>query len=305
MNRRGFAPTLQCHDCGWTADCDHCDARLTVHLRGRRLRCHHCSAAAALPDRCPSCGGTHLLTHGLGTEQVEAFLSKTLPCPIHRMDSDTLRGREAMEAMLAIAQKGEPCIILGTQMLTKGHHFPAVQLVGVIDADALLFSADFRGEERMAQLITQVAGRAGRSLAGGRVLIQTHQPEHPLLRNLNASNYSELALDMLKGRKSAGLPPVGQLSLLRADALTEHDAEQFLKGLRETLGPLPAGCRLIGPLPSSMPRRAGRYRWQIWCLTADRKSAQVALTALVHAAEACKRPRHLNWFVDVDAVDVL
>jgi len=305
LNRRGYAPTLQCHDCGWIAGCEHCDARLTVHLRRRRLRCHHCAATRALVDRCPDCASPQLLTHGLGTEQVEDCLRRALPCPVHRVDSDAMRGSEAMGELLALAERAEPCVILGTQMLTKGHHFPAVQLVGIIDADALLFSADFRGEERMAQLITQVAGRAGRTRAGGKVLIQTHQPDHPLLMRLDAGNYASVALAMLARRRDGMLPPLGQLALVRADATSEGEAERFLKDLRRTLGPIPAGVRIIGPLPSAMPRRAGRYRWQIWCLAPDRRAGHAALSEVVRAAQALKSPRGLNWFVDVDPTDVL
>jgi primosomal protein N' (replication factor Y) len=304
LNRRGFAPTLQCHDCGWVAGCDHCDARLTVHQRRRQLRCHHCGAGRALAVTCPACGGTGLLTHGLGTEQAEDRLRELLPCPVHRIDSDSLRGTDAMAELLAIAASEEPCVILGTQMLTKGHHFPAVQLVGIIDADALLFSADFRGEERMAQLITQVAGRAGRASAGGRVLIQTHHPDNPLFTTLLEEGYGAVAGRLIELRRQRGLPPAGQLALLRADAPRERDAEQFLGQLRAAASELPEDAMVIGPLPSSMPRRAGRYRWQLWCLCGTREAARAATAALVAAGEGLRAPRDLNWFVDVDPSDV-
>ncbi|HEY7776751.1 MAG TPA: primosomal protein N', partial [Kineobactrum sp.] len=163
LNRRGYAPTLQCHDCGWIAQCRACDARMTVHRRSRRLRCHHCSAGERLPQRCPQCHSERLLTNGLGTEQAEDVLRQHFGrWPVHRVDSDSMQNRGAMQDLVNDVNRGEPCILLGTQMLTKGHHFPAVSLVAIIDADAMLFSADFRGEERMAQLLTQVAGRAGR-----------------------------------------------------------------------------------------------------------------------------------------------
>ncbi len=305
LNRRGYAPTLQCHDCGWVADCEHCDARLTVHLRQRSLRCHHCGARHALPAHCGDCGGPRLLTRGLGTEQAEETLAARLPCPVHRVDSDAMRPRQAMQALLDIAERGEPCVFIGTQMLTKGHHFPAVQLVGIIDADALLFSADFRGEERMAQLITQVAGRAGREDSGGRVLLQTHYPDSGLFRELRTGSYGAAARRMLGERRAAGLPPAAQLVMLRADAPVDKDAEAFLAQLRRQLPPLPAGCAIIGPLPSSLPRRAGRFRWQLWCISRDRRATQRTLRALVATGESLRRPRQLNWFVDVDPVDVV
>lgn len=306
LNRRGFAPTLQCHDCGWVAGCDNCDARLTVHLRKRCLRCHHCAAQRALVPQCPDCGSRSLLTHGLGTEQTEDFLKSVLQCPVHRVDSDAMRGVDAMQSLLQVAKSEEPCVILGTQMLTKGHHFPAVQLVGVIDADALLYSADFRGEERMAQLVVQVAGRAGRESAGGKVLIQTHYPDDPLFGSLRDGHFEAITSSLLEKRRTAGLPPYGQLMLLRSDARDEREGETFLRAVqKETKRYLPVGCQLIGPLPSAMPRRAGRFRWQLWCVAASRKSAIAAARLLVDRAEVIKKPRELNWFIDVDPSDVL
>ncbi|WP_008293179.1 primosomal protein N' [Congregibacter litoralis] len=306
LNRRGFAPTLQCHSCGWVAGCDHCDARLTVHLRKRCLRCHHCAAQRALPAQCPDCGGTALLTHGLGTEQTEEFLRNVLSCPVHRVDSDAMRGVDAMQSLLEVAHSEEPCVILGTQMLTKGHHFPAVQLVGVIDADALLYSADFRGEERMAQLVVQVAGRAGRESAGGKVLIQTHYPDDPLFEALRHGHFESITRSLLDKRRASGLPPYGQLMLLRSDARNERDGEAFLRAVqKEVTGFLPPDCQLIGPLPSAMPRRAGRFRWQLWCLSASRGSAMAAARLLVERAEGLRKSRELSWFIDVDPSDVV
>jgi primosomal protein N' (replication factor Y) len=306
LNRRGFAPTLQCHHCGWVAECQHCDARLTVHLRNRCLRCHHCAARRPLPPACADCGSTSLLTHGLGTEQTEEFLRSVLHCPVHRVDSDAMRGRDSMQSLLDVAHSEEPCVILGTQMLTKGHHFPSVQLVGIIDADALLYSADFRGEERMAQLVVQVAGRAGRESAGGRVLIQTHYPDDPLFGALRDGDFEGITGSLLSKREASRLPPFGQLMLLRADARTERDGEIFLQNVRrDTLPSLPGDCQLIGPLPSAMPRRAGRFRWQLWCLAASRRSGLIASRNLVERADALKKPRELSWFIDVDPIDVL
>lgn len=305
LNRRGYAPSLLCHGCGWVAGCDHCDARLTVHLRRQQLRCHHCAARQALPNACPQCQG-QLLTRGLGTEQLEAFLRTQLQCKVHRIDSDSMRGREAAQALFDLTASGEPCVLLGTQMLTKGHHFPKVQLVGIIDADALLYSADFRGEERLAQLVVQVAGRAGREQHGGQVLLQTHHPEHPLLKSLIAGGYQAVAPGLLESRQSAGLPPSGQLSMLRCDSKDEREGESFLSQLRRNIeGLLPGGARLIGPLPSTMPRRAGRFRWQLWCLCDARRTAQQSAGLLVQAAEQLPRRGGLNWFIDVDAQDVL
>lgn len=305
LNRRGYAPALICHDCGWVAQCRNCDARLTVHLRQRQLRCHHCAARSTLPGACSQCQG-RLLTRGIGTEQTEDYLRQQLRCPVHRIDSDSMRGRDAAQALLDVANSGEPCVLLGTQMLTKGHHFPLVQLVGILDADALLYSADFRGEERLAQLVVQVAGRAGRERSGGRVLLQTHHPDSPLLQQLMTGGYRAVAGELLDKRLVQGLPPGGQLALLRCDSRDEQAGEQFLRTLRRQVENfLPRGSQLIGPLPSALPRRAGRYRWQLWCLSQGRTAAAGAAEALVSAAETQPRRGGLNWFIDIDPQEVL
>jgi len=206
-----------------------------------------------------------------------------------------------MEALVAEVQRGEPCILLGTQMLTKGHHFPGVTLVAVLDADALLFSADFRGEERMAQLLTQVAGRAGRADAPGEVVLQTHYPDHPLITALLGRSYAPLASDLLATRRAAGLPPAGQLVALRSDCRDQARGEEFLRQVREAAqGRLPAGVNLVGPLPSPLPRRAGLYRCQLILLAADRRRGQAAAGLLVAEAERLAAPRDLKWSVDVD-----
>jgi len=306
LNRRGFAPTLQCHDCGWVAECRACDARLTVHRRQRRLRCHHCGAAGVLNRQCPQCHSERLLAQGLGTEQTEDFLrTRFKRWSIHRVDSDSMQSKGAMQALVDEINKGEPCILLGTQMLTKGHHFPAVSMVAVIDADALLFSADFRGEERMAQLLTQVAGRAGRAELAGSVLLQTHYPDHPALLAMLTTGYGEQARAMLKRREEAGMPPAGQLVLLRTDCPNAEYGEQFLHTLRARCTPhLPPGARLIGPLPSPMQRRAGKYRCQLLLTAHDRRSAQAAASLLVATAETMSTKQGLNWTIDIDPQDV-
>lgn len=306
LNRRGFAPTLQCHDCGWIAECRACDARLTVHRRRRRLRCHHCGATSALHRQCPQCHSERLMASGLGTEQTEDFLqARFKQWPIHRVDSDSMQGKGAMQALAEEINKSEACILLGTQMLTKGHHFPAVSLVAVIDADALLFSADFRGEERMAQLLTQVAGRAGRAEIVGNVLLQTHYPDHPALLAMLGTSYAEQARGLLKQRQENGLPPAGQLVLMRTDCPNPEYGEQFLQTLRERCTPhLPTGARLIGPLPSPMQRRAGKYRCQLLLTAHDRSSAQKAASILVANAETLSTRQGLSWSIDIDPQDV-
>ncbi len=307
LNRRGYAPTLQCHGCGWIAQCSDCDARLTVHRRRRQLRCHHCGATAALPDRCPECRGTALLTAGLGTEQAEDYLRQRFPDrPVLRVDSDTMQGRHAMSELIERLQQGEACIVLGTQMLTKGHHFPGIGLVAVIDTDGMLFSPDFRGEERMAQLLTQVAGRAGRAELPGRVLLQTHYPDHPAVLSMVEEPYTTRARTLLKQRVAAALPPAGQLLLVRSDCPDAATGEQFLARLRSALEiSLPAGCRVVGPLPSPMQRRAGRFRFQLLVSAPDRRSAQRAAECIAGEAGGIPARRGLNWSLDVDPQEVV
>ncbi len=306
LNRRGYAPTLQCHGCGWVAECDSCDARLTVHRRASRLRCHHCGSAQAMPRQCPHCHGSKLMTAGLGTEQTEDFLRQRFgQWPIFRVDSDSMQARHAMRELVTEINRGEPGILLGTQMLTKGHHFPAVGLVAVIDADALLFSADFRGEERMAQLLTQVAGRAGRAELPGEVALQTHYPDHPALQAMLSVDYGDQARTMLASRQAAGMPPAGQLVILRTDCSDSAYGEKFLQTVRDqTLTALPVGAQLIGPLPSPMQRRAGKFRCQLILLAPDRRAAQRAADILVAQAEGTPARRGLKWSIDIDPQDL-
>jgi primosomal protein N' (replication factor Y) (superfamily II helicase) len=305
LNRRGYAPTLQCHDCGWVAQCHACDARLTIHRRRGRLRCHHCGDSSTLPGQCPQCHSARLLAAGLGTEQTEDFLhTRFTRWPIYRVDSDSMQSKGTMQALVDDINRGEPCILLGTQMLTKGHHFPGVSLVAVIDADALLFSADFRGEERMAQLLTQVAGRAGRAELPGRVLLQTHYPDHPALLAMLSTSYAEQARELLKRRQETGLPPVGQLVVLRTDCPNAEYGEKFLQELRaRSTSGLPEGARLIGPLPSPMQRRAGKYRCQLLLTAPNRRVAQAAAAVLVANAEGVPARLGLKWSIDIDPQD--
>jgi len=279
---------------------------LTVHRRQRRLRCHHCGASHRLPRQCPDCHSNRLLAAGLGTEQTEEFLRERFGTwPVFRVDSDSMQGKGAMAALVSRINLGEPCILLGTQMLTKGHHFPGVNLVAVIDADAMLFSGDFRGEERMAQLLTQVAGRAGRADLPGSVILQTHYPDHPALLAMLHSSYTEQARELLSRREAAGMPPAGQLVLLRTDCSDARYGEQFLQDLRDkTQSRLPAGTTLIGPLPSPMQRRAGKFRSQLLLAAPTRKAAQAAASLLVATAETLPARRGLKWSIDIDPQDV-
>ena len=304
LNRRGYAPTLQCHDCGYIADCRHCDARLTLHRSAGELRCHHCEWRMSIPASCPQCKSRQLNAQGVGTERIEAELKRAFPdYPVHRVDRDSMQRGKAMEELIAAVRPGDPCILLGTQMLTKGHHFPDVTLVALLDTDAALFSADFRGPERMGQLLTQVAGRAGRAAKAGRVIVQTHYPDHPLLNTLLESGYDEFAERLLEDRQRSGLPPFGHMAMARAEAAEAERAETFLAGLRLALERERCPVQLIGPLPSPLQRKAGRFRYQLMILASSRAVLKHAAVALADAAGTLPESRRLRWSLDIDPIE--
>jgi primosomal protein N' (replication factor Y) len=305
LNRRGYAPTMFCAGCGWIAPCTSCDARLTVHLRRARLLCHHCGADEDLPFACPRCGN-ELAPVGEGTERVETTLTQLFPAAaLVRIDRDVIRRRGDMEQALASVTDGRARILLGTQMLTKGHDFPDVTLVVVLAADQGLFGADFRASERLAQQIVQVAGRAGRGDRAGEVLIQTSHPEHPLLKCLITQGYEGFAAGALDERRAAGWPPYSHLALLRADAPARADVHAFL---RAALAAAPArrgpALRLLGPAPASMEKRAGRHRAQLLVESRGRTALQKFLSVWLPAVVELRAPRALRWSVDVDPIEV-
>jgi primosomal protein N' (replication factor Y) len=305
LNRRGYAPTMFCNGCGWVAPCKSCDARLTVHLSRAKLICHHCGAEDALPFACPQCGN-ELSPVGEGTERVETTLKQLFPRePLVRVDRDVIRRRGDMEEALGAVADGRARILLGTQMLTKGHDFPDVTLVVVLAADQGLFGADFRASERLAQQIVQVAGRAGRGDRPGEVLIQTSYPEHPLLKCLITRGYEGFAALALEERRAAGWPPYAHLALLRADAPARPDVYQFLEAAAAAAPAANRGrIRILGPAPAAMARRAGRHRAQLLVESPARGALQAFLGSWVDALAALKPPRSLRWSLDVDPAEV-
>ncbi|MBF7729893.1 primosomal protein N' [Pseudomonas sp. N040] len=310
LNRRGFAPTLLCHDCGWISQCSHCDARMTLHQRSAELRCHHCGHSQRQPKACPDCGKVDLRPLGAGTERAEERLGILFPnVPVLRVDRDSTARKGSMDALFHRVNRGEPCILVGTQMLAKGHHFPRVTLVAILDADGGLFSADFRASEHMAQLIVQVAGRAGRAEEPGRVIIQTHLADHPLLVQLTEQGYFAFAEQALSERRASGLPPFSHLALLRADALVPGQAEAFLDtacGAAERLlaARNTTGIELLGPVPAPMERRAGRHRAQLLVQAGSRASLHRLLTPWLQALEQLPGNRSVRWSLDVDPIDL-
>ncbi len=303
LNRRGYAPVLLCHACGWVADCQRCDARMTLHQQQRELRCHHCGSQRPVDPYCPACGSSELLGLGEGTERVEQTLRELFgDYPLRRIDRDTTRRKGALEDALAAAQRGDARILLGTQMLAKGHHFPGVTLVAVLDADRGLFSGDFRAAERLAQQIIQVAGRAGRADRPGEVLIQTHQPEHPLLVQLTTEGYPAFAAAALAERRQAGLPPYACMALLRAEAVNPAPPHEFLQEAAE-LAAQPGNVQVWGPVSAPMERRAGRYRAQLLLQATRRRDLQQLLDTWVARLDGLKSARRVRWSLDVDPLD--
>ncbi|MGQ0384712.1 MAG: primosomal protein N' [Gammaproteobacteria bacterium] len=305
LNRRGWAPSMFCPGCGFVVPCKSCDARLTVHLARARLTCHHCGAEEPLPYACPRCG-SEFAPVGEGTERVESLLAARFPkAPLVRVDRDVIRRRGDMEQALAAVADGRARILLGTQMLTKGHDFPDVTLVVVLAADQGLFGADFRASERLAQQIVQVAGRAGRGERPGEVLIQTSYPEHPLLQCLIREGYEGFASRCLEERRAAGWPPFSHLALLRADAPVRADAEHFLREAAAAApSPHPGELRVLGPAPAAMERRAGRYRQQLLIESPARAALQRFLDEWLPRVAVQRAPRALRWSVDVDPIEI-
>ncbi len=306
-NRRGYAPVLLCHDCGWSAHCTRCGtpdkpSAMTVHGGGRRLQCHHCGHRRAVPLACPDCASLALQAQGAGTERIEEVLKERFPdAPVLRIDRGSSQRRDAIERHFA-ELGSKPGILVGTQMLAKGHDLPNLTLVVVVGVDEGLFSADFRSGEKLAQLLIQVAGRAGRADKPGTVLVQTHHPAHPLLLTLIAGGYHAFADGELALREAADFPPFAHLALLRAEAKHADTPMQFLQRAKDLLGD--AGIEIAGPLPAPMPRRAGYLRAQLILAASERRRLHAALDALMPRLQAMPEARKLRWSLDVDPAEL-
>ncbi|MBI5617483.1 MAG: primosomal protein N' [Gammaproteobacteria bacterium] len=310
LNRRGFAPTVICHRCGWVGRCTRCDARLVWHKKGEALHCHHCGAVHPLSRPVPdhTCDGEpDLVPLGVGTERVAEALAAAFPGQrIARIDRDTMRGREAIRRTFEDIRARRLDIMIGTQMLAKGHDFSGITLVAVVDADSRLFSLDFRAEERFAQLLTQVGGRAGRAEAPGEVLVQTHHPEHPLFARVFGHGYEGFAAAALAEREAAALPPFHAMAMIRAEATDRRYPQQFLEAVAARLRRIaPAGLEVEGPVAAAMEKRAGKFRAQIVLRAPRRAEIAAALRSFVVAAEALPARRRVRWSLDVDPQDAL
>ncbi len=298
LNRRGFAPALLCAACGWQALCSDCDAKLTLHRKPAALVCHHCGLRFPIPDQCEHCGSSSLLPVGMGTQRTEAAVQRLFKdLPVYRIDRDSTRSNRALEQRFAQINTGEPAIMVGTQMLAKGHHFPNVTLVAILNADAGFCSPDFRAPERTAQLITQVAGRAGRAERPGEVWIQTYQPDNPLLQCLMQAGYPGFAELELQQRIAVGLPPAKPMALIRAESANGTEAVNLLQQFKQQL----RGLELLGPVAAPIARVANRQRYQLMLVADSRPHLHQHLARL----QPPRLPRSLRWSIDVDPYDSL
>ncbi|MEM8498212.1 MAG: primosomal protein N' [Pseudomonadota bacterium] len=309
INRRGFAPSLLCSQCGWIAKCAACEVRMTAHLMGNQLICHHCEQRELWPKQCPSCQHQPLQTLGSGTQKLEQTLEHHFPdVPVIRVDRDSTQRKGSLHSKLAMAQSGEPCVLLGTQMLAKGHHFPKLSMVAILDADTALYSSDYRGPERMAQTITQVAGRAGRGDRPGEVYVQSQLPNHPLLIQITTDSYAEFANRLLEERSALALPPFSKSAALLGEhrALEEllecmrtlrHNVEQSLatQGLGDVM--------TVGPVPAPMPRKSNRFRAQMILYSQQPGTLHRYLSSLRTALDKNTPPRGMRLAIDVDPID--
>ncbi len=305
LNRRGYAPVLACPACGWVSRCQRCAANLVLHLAERRLRCHHCGFEERVPRACPTCGNQDIHPFGRGTQRVEAWLRERFPdARILRVDRDSVKSRRQWEAVLERIHGGAADILVGTQMLAKGHDFPRLTLVGVLGADAALFAADWRAPERLFAQLMQVAGRAGRAELKGEVLIQTEYPEHPLYAALAAHDYPGFAAALLEERAQAGFPPYAFQAMLRAEAPAMADAIAFLT----TACALPVArahpeVALYDPVPMKLSRLASLERGQLLAESPSRPALQAFLPRWREAIEGIKAPSRLRWHLEVDPLE--
>lgn len=305
LNRRGFAPVLYCTNCAWMVGCKRCDARMVYHRSPVKLQCHHCDTFSVIPKCCEKCGGTNMQPVGVGTQRLEQTLANHFPdVPIIRVDRDSTRKKGAMQAMLEQIHQQPKAILLGTQMLAKGHHFPQVTLVGMIDADSGLFSADFRAAEQMGQLLLQVSGRAGREEKRGTVVIQTRHPNHPLLQLLIQKGYHSFSQTLLGEREQALLPPFSYFAVFRAESRAEQQASDFLTSIKQLFDEFNQVVTVLGPVPAMMAKRKGLYCQHLLLKTNKRSALQQFLKTILEKIEANPLSHSVKWLLDVDPVEV-
>jgi primosomal protein N' (replication factor Y) len=302
INRRGYAPVLACEACGWTAACTRCTAHMVLHSADRCLRCHHCGAQSAVPNACPTCGNVDLRPLGRGTQRIEEALQARFPgARVVRIDRDSARRRGELARTLEALRRGEGDILVGTQLLAKGHDFPNLTLVGVLNADTALVSSDYRAAERLFAVLAQVAGRAGRRERPGEVLVQTRYPDHPLFAALARHDFASFAESQLEERRGAGFPPFLFEAALRAEATKLDTAMRFLR-TAAALADAPEGVHVYDPVPNILTRRAGLERAQLVIQSRSRPALQAYLSA-ISALLFEQAPRDVRWHLDVDPIE--
>lgn len=312
QNRRGYSPVLLCNKCGWISHCHRCDAKLTYHRQRNHLRCHHCQTEQPLPLQCPECGHGDLSQLGMGTERVEKVVREIFPeTEVIRIDRDTTQRKGALQNMLELARDGKQQILIGTQMLAKGHHFPNVTLVAILDIDQGLYSIDFRAPERLAQLIVQVSGRAGREEKKGQVVLQTAHPEDEMLNTLLNCGYAGFAAKALAERKELLLPPYAYQALIRAEANKIENYQAFLEYCFQVMSSIKqsraiespekdSDLQFLGPVPAPMEKKAGKFRGQLLIQTSQRKELHRILNDLIWTVEVNKAAQRVRWSIDID-----
>jgi len=310
LNRRGFSPVLMCPACGWHASCNHCEMGMTYHASAHKVICHHCGVEEFIKSTCPDCHSDKLTTQGQGTERIEQALKTHFPeTPVIRIDRDSTSKKGSLEKKLQQVNKGDPVILIGTQMLTKGHDFPKLTLVGILDVDQALFSTDYRAQERLAQQVLQVSGRAGRGEQKGRVVLQTSQPEHPLLISLLSKGYLQVSKEILNERKLWHYPPFGAQALIRVSADKESAGMNFLNKLVGQLqlesGGFNQGVELLGPIPSPLAKRAGRFRSQLLISSEQRGQLHAMIKRILPKLIKYRRTGGVRWIIDIDPMDFL
>lgn len=308
INRRGYAPVLHCNACHWIAPCLRCSSKLVVHLSQKRLRCHHCGHEQKIPLQCPSCGNADLHPTGHGTQRLEKTLGALFPSArIARVDRDSTRNKNALTDILTAVHNGEVDILVGTQMLAKGHDFPNLTLVGVIDTDSALFSPDFRAAERLFAQLMQVAGRAGRADKAGEVLVQTTFPQHALFDALRSQDYTAYANNLLQERESTQFPPYAYFALIRAEAHNFSDVSRFLNSAAQTarqqISQTNNQAMIYDPVRPQMERLKGMERGQLLIHASERLAIQKLLRKLVPQLRADKSNQKIRWSVDVDPLE--
>ena len=309
LNRRGYASSLICKTCGWISNCDRCDALMTVHKNPLKLQCHHCEAQKEFPDTCPKCSSKDFLQYGYGTERIEEYLQIRFPkIKTLRIDSDSTRKKESLTGYFDLIKKGEPMILLGTQLLAKGHHFPNVTLVGILDADSGLFSADFRGSERVAQLMTQVSGRAGREEKSGQVILQTYCPDHPQIEEIINGTYQSFAQRLLDERRTSKTPPYFFQVKVYAESPKSIVSRDFIRSLINRISidnSISKDLRIVGPLPSLMEKKSGVYRWELNIFSKNRSQLHKYLDLVQSKLYDPSTSKQVRWSIDVDPLSSL